>query len=343
MRPTATWEPDLRDALCAALACEAISSPKPGRDLDAPALAAAGVADYRRVPVNTVIARKRVGPILAEAVGWLTSALPLARAYTMETRAGPLLAFKGTAPPPKPGDPDHNVAAGFEWRTGWMMNVSMGVSQQVQDALREAGYVFPGLVHGGFAALLTGYDWEHIRTFAEDARRSGGLVVCGHSQGGAVAALAAKRLAEEGIPVRAVYTFGAPRPGDDTFKAAYDLPHWRFENVADPVPLLCPPPKDVRDVLPRFVQKVLFGGEPPPDPVEFRHVGRLALMNDRRVVVDAEVGTFDRLAQFVSALATADGRQKSARAHSPAAYTAGLQRALDVPSHRLSLPGPPSR
>ena len=60
--------------------------------------------------------------------------------------------------------------------------------------------------------------------------------VTGHSLGGAMATLVSHRLAVEGFPVRAVYTYGSPRPGDRNFRDAYRLPNYRFVNDNDLVP-----------------------------------------------------------------------------------------------------------
>ncbi len=85
-----------------------------------------------------------------------------------------------------------------------------------------------GRVHAGF--------WQAVESVlgAIQARvgggaTTGGTVVCdgkpmvltGHSLGGALAVLAAFRLANLGYPVRAVYTFGQPRVGDRAFAEAY--------------------------------------------------------------------------------------------------------------------------
>ena len=53
-----------------------------------------------------------------------------------------------------------------------------------------------------------------------------------------MATLVAHRLAAEGFPVRAVYTYGSPRPGDRNFRDAYRLPNYRFVNDNDLVPHL---------------------------------------------------------------------------------------------------------
>ena len=53
-----------------------------------------------------------------------------------------------------------------------------------------------------------------------------------------MATLVSHRLAVEGFPVRAVYTYGSPRPGNRNFRDAYRLPNYRFVNDNDLVPHL---------------------------------------------------------------------------------------------------------
>jgi triacylglycerol lipase len=96
---------------------------------------------------------------------------------------------------------------------------------------------FPGLVHLGFShAADTVY--PTVRVLLRAASRGLPIWVTGHSLGGAMATLVAYRLAAEGFPVRAVYTFGSPRPGDRNFRDAYPLANYRFVNDNDLVPPL---------------------------------------------------------------------------------------------------------
>ena len=53
-----------------------------------------------------------------------------------------------------------------------------------------------------------------------------------------MATLASVRLADEGYTVRAVYTYGSPRPGDQRFQQAYQLPNYRLVHDNDLVPHL---------------------------------------------------------------------------------------------------------
>jgi hypothetical protein len=77
-----------------------------------------------------------------------------------------------------------------------------------------------GLVHFGFLKGMLQV-WEgvrgHVAALVAGGRRA--LWVTGHSLGGALATLAADRLARTpGVEVRGLYTFGSPRVGDENFR-----------------------------------------------------------------------------------------------------------------------------
>ena len=97
--------------------------------------------------------------------------------------------------------------------------------------------IFPGLVHLGFARAAEAV-YPTVRALLTALDRDLPIWVTGHSLGGAMATLVAHRLAHEGFPVRAVYTYGSPRPGDRNFRDAYRLPNYRFVNDNDLVPHL---------------------------------------------------------------------------------------------------------
>ena len=129
-----------------------------------------------------------------------------------------------------------------------------------------------------------------------------------------------------------VYTFGAPRTGDESFRAGYAPPHWRFENVADAVPLFCPPPFDVRMLLPQAIREMVFSADALPDPVTFRHVGQLALINATGLRTDQNPAAWRRVGMFLDAC-TDDEAARVAHAHMPASYVRALERSLGLPSH----------
>ncbi len=97
--------------------------------------------------------------------------------------------------------------------------------------------VFPGLIHWGFARAVDAV-YPTVRVLLTALDRKLPIWVTGHSLGGAMASLVSHRLAREGFPVRAVYTYGSPRPGDRHFRDAYHLPNYRFVNDNDLVPHL---------------------------------------------------------------------------------------------------------
>lgn len=66
------------------------------------------------------------------------------------------------------------------------------------------------------------------------------LVVCGHSLGGACATIAGEILRRAGRTVRAVYTYGSPRPGNIAFADAYTVPHHRVFSGSDIVTKVAP-------------------------------------------------------------------------------------------------------
>lgn len=81
-----------------------------------------------------------------------------------------------------------------------------------------------GLVHAGFLkAMLQVWDGvrAHVGALVDGGRRT--LWVAGHSMGGALATLAADRLARTpGVEVRGLYTYGSPRVGDENFRQRLD-------------------------------------------------------------------------------------------------------------------------
>lgn len=159
-----------------------------------------------------------------------------------ETADAAILAFRGTLPMRLVGEPGR----ARQTVTDWINNAKV--------VLTDGGpFGLPGSVHAGFAQSLSQL-WEAaggIRSLFprihEAAARGKRLFVTGHSKGGALACLAAARLAGTGvldlIPA-GVCTFAAPRSGNRQFAEAFALAFpdhaWRFELHDDIVPLLPP-------------------------------------------------------------------------------------------------------
>ena len=98
------------------------------------------------------------------------------------------------------------------------------------------------MVHRGYARELDAVS-DHLLEMARDHAIGGKPVyVTGHSAGGALAMLAARRLHAAGAPVQAAVVFSAPRVGDRRFAASYPVPLVRIEHRHDMIPHLPLPP-----------------------------------------------------------------------------------------------------
>jgi predicted lipase len=88
-----------------------------------------------------------------------------------------------------------------------------------------------GRVHRGYARELDAVA-DRLAAMARDHAAGGKpLYLTGHSAGGALATLAARRLHEAGVPVRAAVVFSAPRVGDRRYARSYPLPLVRIEHA----------------------------------------------------------------------------------------------------------------
>lgn len=98
---------------------------------------------------------------------------------------------------------------------------------------------YEGAVHQGFAAALDGV-WLELRTLIDDLHLPGQSIwLTGHSLGGALVTLTAKRLAHFMDSVHCI-TFGQPRVGAPAFSQNYTVKHHRYVNEHDVIPKLPP-------------------------------------------------------------------------------------------------------
>ena len=153
--------------------------------------------------------------------------------YVAETATECFLVFRGTiAPNISVTNPNDMLRSLLDW-------LNDGKIDQVK------GDKLPGLVHAGFLASLDNL-WQVIDLSWLAAANANGkkLYITGHSKGGGLAFLAAQRLLVQQINVAGVYTFAAPRVGDQVFALAYDASlkklTFRFEYQDDIVPHIPP-------------------------------------------------------------------------------------------------------
>ncbi len=111
----------------------------------------------------------------------------------------------------------------------------------------------PVRVHHGFLDELKAVQAKVVETLKQHGGLTRPVVVTGHSQGGAEAALATKALAEAGFNVQVTYTFAAPRAGNQAFVDSVTTPVHRIEFGNDIVPHL--PPAVLRPMFDEFVEE----------------------------------------------------------------------------------------
>ena len=110
----------------------------------------------------------------------------------------------------------------------WIRNLSISLADYPLE-----GY---GKVHGGFLDTYEALRGDIMSALAEV---DSGLdfYVAGHSLGAALATIAAPDIESRGRRIRAVYTFGSPRVGDDRFVKAFNRSHgdrsYRVTNTSD--------------------------------------------------------------------------------------------------------------
>ena len=101
------------------------------------------------------------------------------------------------------------------------------------NAIQRQGMHNTGDVHSGFQGEIKKV-WDDLNfTIADIQDRK--IHITGHSLGGAMATICAKRLEEEGIHPHCLYTYGSPRVGDKKWVKTLDVRHYRFQNNNDVV------------------------------------------------------------------------------------------------------------
>lgn len=96
-----------------------------------------------------------------------------------------------------------------------------------------------GKIHSGFNDAFSQVYLEISQTLTKEEYKNKPLFITGHSLGGALATVAAKKLTHTG-GISACYTFGSPRVGDAEWVENIKAPIYRVVNAADPVTMLPP-------------------------------------------------------------------------------------------------------
>ena len=101
-----------------------------------------------------------------------------------------------------------------------------------------------GNIHRGFQEAYEQVAGDIEAALNADELKSKPLFITGHSLGGALATIAAKKITHKGGNA-ACYTFGAPRVGDEEWVSNIKTPIYRIVNAADCITML-PPGESLR-------------------------------------------------------------------------------------------------
>ncbi len=96
-----------------------------------------------------------------------------------------------------------------------------------------------GKIHSGFSEAFDHVSIDIQATLDKEEFTNKPLFITGHSLGGALATVAAKKLTHK-AGIAACYTFGSPRVGDVDWMEGMKTPIYRVVNAADPVTMLPP-------------------------------------------------------------------------------------------------------
>ena len=155
-----------------------------------------------------------------------------------------------------------------------------------------------GKIHMGFKEAYEAVALDIQEKINEDQFSDKPLFITGHSLGGALATIAAKKLSHKG-GIAACYTFGSPRVGDDEWIAGMKTSVYRVVNAADCVTMM-PPGKVTMDTLCWAIKRIPYVGEAARSWVS--KLGGYLHCGDMRYLTDCWRGQYDdvKLLYYVS-------------------------------------------
>jgi len=115
-----------------------------------------------------------------------------------------------------------------------------------------------GSIHSGFKEAYNRVGLSIQKRLDEDDLNNIPLYITGHSLGGALATIAAKKLKHQS-GIAACYTYGSPRVGDEIWVTKLKTPIYRVVNAADCVTML-PPGDETISVISWLVQLLPYFG-----------------------------------------------------------------------------------
>ena len=113
-----------------------------------------------------------------------------------------------------------------------------------------------GNIHTGFKDAFDTVAMDIQNTLNKEALKDKPLFITGHSLGGALATIAAKKLSHRG-GIAACYTFGSPRVGNDKWILNIKNPIYRLVNAADCVTML-PPGDETISIVAWLLRGITF-------------------------------------------------------------------------------------
>ncbi len=135
---------------------------------------------------------------------------------------------------------DHHVVLAFRGTEANSIQDIKTDANAVQQTCKTGGKI-----HSGFDKAYKQVAQDIDKALAADALADKPLFITGHSLGGALATIAAKKITHKGGNA-GCYTFGAPRIGDEEWISNIKTPVYRLVNAADCITMMPPGEMGIR-------------------------------------------------------------------------------------------------